>query len=420
MLYLTVMDININPKIFRAYDIRGVYGEDINEDIFYVLGRVFATYISKGKIVVGRDIRSSSLSLSEAFIKGLKDSSADVLNAGEVTTPMLYFAVNHLGCNGGVMITASHNPSECNGIKFVDRDAQPIGGEEIEKFLRETKLKDFGKKGIEKKVNISEDYLNLISKDFKIKRKVKINIDTNESVVGLFMRSFLKKTGIEVCISSDADFGVSFDADGDRIVVTDENSNLIRGDIVGGIIADAFLKKGDLIIQDAISTRKLKKYFLEKGIETEISRVGHFYIKKAMKKKDAVFGFEISNHYYFKELNYVESALFALRILLESLDKNPNLKMSELAGRFSGYFHSGEINLPLYSKKEWNKILEKIKERYNDGKQNFEDGILVEYPDYWFNLRSSNTEPVMRMVVEAKTEELMKTKKEEILEFLKQ
>ncbi|MBU1091578.1 hypothetical protein KKA27_01830 [Patescibacteria group bacterium] len=431
--------MNINPKIFRAYDVRGVYGEDISEDIFYTLGGGFASYIDpaqngarKGKIAVGRDIRPSSLSLSDSFVNGLKDSGIDVLNIGEATTPMLYFAVDHLGCDGGAMITASHNPQTYNGIKFTDKNAQPIGGVDIERFLREAKLKDFNKKGAEKSINVSGDYLDLITKNFKINRKIKINIDTRESVVGLFLPSFLEKMGIEVCASSDADFSVSFDADGDRLKVFDENKNEIRGDIVGGIIADAFLEKGDLIIQDVVSTRKLKKHFQEKGIRTEISRVGHFYIKKAMKEKNAVFGLEISSHYYFGQLNYVESALFALRMLLEALDKNSGLKISELADRFSGYFHSGEINLPLSSKGEWDKILEKVKEKYGDGNQNFEDGILVEYPNpvtngtspasggasWWFNLRPSNTEPLMRLVIEAETETLMEEKKEEILEFL--
>ncbi|MBU1178937.1 hypothetical protein KKB69_01170 [Patescibacteria group bacterium] len=429
------MDVNgINPKIFKAYDIRGVYKKDIDEDIFYALGKVFAARSKNGKIVVGRDIRLSSKSLSEAFTKGVLDYGLDVLNVGEVTTPMLYFAVGGLGGAGGAMITASHNPPEYNGIKFTDENTQPIGGKEIGELLKKINLENSNKRGAEKITDISEDYLNLICSNFKISREIKVNIDAKDSAVGLFLQRFLKKLGIEFWGGSCADFKASFDADGDRLKLFDENQNEIRGDIAGGIIADNFLKKGDLFVYDLISTRALRDYFGERGIETIASKIGHFYIKKLMKEKAAVFASEISGHYYFESLNYNESALFALRVVLEALDKNPALKISDLANRFSGYFHSGEINFPLALEEDWDKILEKLKNKYNDGQQNFEDGISVEYPStwlrtspdpadggasWWFNLRPSNTEPIMRLVIEAKTKELMEQKKDEILDLLK-
>ncbi|MCF7835564.1 MAG: hypothetical protein K9M15_00345 [Candidatus Marinimicrobia bacterium] len=358
------MDINkINKKIFRAYDVRGIYGEDIDEDVFYLLGMIFASYISGDKIAVGRDIRPSSLSLSSAFVKGLTDSGVEVLNVGEVTTPILYFATNHLGCDGGAMITASHNPQNYNGIKFVKKNAEPIGGLEIGDFVKSYNQTKKEKSGSEKSEDVSDDYLNLVSKDFNLKRNIKINVTTEKSVAGFFIDSFFKKMGIENYQESSADVAFSFDPDGDRLEVFDEKGKQIRGDIVGGIIANTFLKKGNSLVHDITSTRKIREYFTKKEMSVERSKVGHFFIKNKMRKEGIDFGLEASGHYYFKNLNYVESAFYALRLILEALDKNPDKKISELASVFDGYFNSGEINLPFGSRGDWENILDKTKDK---------------------------------------------------------
>jgi len=407
--------MNINEKIFRAYDVRGVYQKDIDEDIFYLLGKVFAVFIGRGKIITGRDIRSSSESLSESFIKGILDGGVGAVDIGVVTTPMLYYAVKHFGGSAGAMITASHNSFDFNGIKFTDKEAMPISGLEIGALLKKFKTKNNIKKGKKETADVAEDYLTVLVKGFGIKRKINVKIQNEESAVNLFLGRFLKNLGLEFGADSFIDFSVSFDADGDRLIVFDEKEKELRGDIAGGIIAESFLRTGEKIVCDLVSTKALEDYFKEKGMGVIKSKVGHYYIKKKMKEIDAVFGLEVSGHYYFKELNYVESALFALRKLLEALDKNPKSKISELAKPFEKYFNSGEINIPVSSEKEFKKILVKIKDKYADGRQSFEDGILVECNDWWFNLRISNTEPVMRLTIEADSRELLEQKKSELL-----
>jgi phosphomannomutase len=412
--------MNINPKIFRAYDVRGLYPKDINEDIFYVLAKVFAGCLKKDgtKIVVGQDLRFSSPPLAKAFIKGILDSGFDVLDIGQVTTPMLYFAVTHLNGAGGAMITASHNPLNYNGIKFVKEDSQSVSGSDIQKVYKEGSFKKStpAQRGGRESVEMVSDYLSLLSKDFKIKRNVKIAVEADNSAAKLFLDDFLKRLRVDYIWGKqlNVDFSVSFDPDADRLEVFDENHARLRGDIAGGIIADTFLKKGDLILIDMVSSRIFEDYFKTKGIKVGRVPPGHYYIKKAMREKGAVFASEISGHYYFKSLNYIDSAFFALRMILESLDKNPGLKISELAKPFLKYFHSGVINLEISSQEQWKGILEKIKQQHKDGRQSFEDGILVEYSNWWFNLRLSNTEPVMRLAIEAKTKELMEEKKREL------
>jgi phosphomannomutase len=203
------------------------------------------------------------------------------------------------------------------------------------------------------------------------------------------------------------------------MVIVDENSQVLRGDVCGGVIADSFLKPGDKLLYDVISSRAIKDYFEKKKIKTIRSRVGGYYIKKAMEENDVDFALEVSSHFYFKTTHYADSAFFALRCLIAAMDEVPDLTISDLARPFLKYFYSGVINIEIDSKDKWFEILEKLKKKYKDGDQGFEDGILVEYKNYWFNVRPSNTEPVVRMVVEAKDEKTLKEKQKEILSLIK-
>jgi len=454
--------MNINPKIFKAYDIRGLYPGEVNEEVFYVLGRIFSAYLIKEqelpenkapKIVVGRDSRLSSESLADSFIKGLRDFGSDVIDIGQITTPMLYFGVINFKAFGGAIITASHNPIEYNGVKFVMNDSAYVGGAGIQEIYKmigvaETVKKNLSAGSYEKK-DVSAPYLELIAKEFKINRKIKVVVDASSGVAGFFLAGFLKKLGIdyeplffevdpgfkkhdpnpllpesqkfakEKIMETKADFGVVFDGDADRVIFLDENGNPLNGDITGALIAEGFLKQGESLCHILTSTKAIKEHFVKKGIRLEPVRVGRFFINKEMREKDVDFCSEYSGHYYFKSLRYTESAFLALRLVLEALDKNPDKKLSELAVVFQKYFHSGEINTHLSSLEAWPRILEKLKTRYGDGKQYFEDGIKVEYDDWWFNVRPSNTEPIARTVVEANTAELLEAKKNEVLPFLK-
>jgi phosphomannomutase len=450
---------NINPSIFKAYDVRGIYPDEINEEVFYILGKTFAAYLNeiqkhaeeqKTQIIIGQDIRLSSPSLAEAFIKGVLDSGFDVLDIGQATTPMFSFAVAKVKAFGGAMITASHNPANYNGLKLAMEEARYISGEEFFRFYQRIGSLEVsrGKKGEYKQIEVASHYLDFVTKNFQAKQQFNFNIvvDASCGTAALFLPEFLKRLEINytpICFEIDgtfskhnpnpaleesqkfakekivetkADFGVIFDGDGDRIIVLDENARLVRGDALGGVIAGGFLKEGDKMVYDLVSTRALRDYLKEKGIKTSISRVGHFFIKKEMKRKEADFGSEVSGHYFFKNLHYAESAFYALRMILEAMNKNLDAKISDLAKPFLKYFNSGVINFPLETRKQWQKNLSVLKKCYQNGKQNFEDGILVEYADWWFNLRPSNTEPIMKLIVEADTQKLLEEKKKEILE----
>ncbi|MDO8590496.1 MAG: phosphomannomutase/phosphoglucomutase [bacterium] len=449
----------LNPNVFRAYDIRGLYPAELNEDFFYDLAKGLCSFLLENKkyfflrrpkIVVGQDLRASSSFLADAFIDGILDFGFDVVDIGRATTPMSVYAVHTLNCVGGAMITASHNARDYNGIKFLDKSCRYIGGEEFLEFFKRIKSKNNykSKRGKYKETDISVSYLDFLTRGLILKRKLKIVVDASGGVAGLFLNNFLKKMKIDyipLFFESDpffekhnpnplllesqffvkekiketgADFGVIFDGDADRIVFVDEKSDCIRGDAAGGIVADSFLKKGDTFVRDTVSTMSLGEYFEKKGVKNIISNVGRFYMRKAMEKNKAVFGSEMSGHYYFKKLHYSESAFLMLRLVLEELDKKPNLQISDLVKPFLKYFHSDEIFFPLAHDDAWPDILEKIKKQYQTGRQSFDDGIKVEYDDWWFVLRPSNTEPVVRLCVEATNQNLFEEKKKEIFKLL--
>lgn len=382
--------MRINESIFKEYDVRGLYPKEINEKTAYEIGRMFCVFLklnqaTGGKIVVGHDNRTSSPKLSRAFVSGIIDSGINVIDIGNTKTPMLYFAIYHLKANGGAMITASHNMKKYNGIKFARYNAEPISGLEIKETLgRTSTLGVFPSTPSVKKYNIEEDYFKKVFQGFD-RKKIK-NIKA------------------------------SFDPDADRlIIIKDKKGNIIRGDIIGGIIADAITKKGDKIIYDIRCSHAIPEYFRNKGAIAIPSKVGHFNIKKLMREKRALFSMEISGHYYFKNFNYCESPHFGLRILAEHMEKTrENLK--ELSKKFSKYHHSGIIDLKV---KNFQKLMSELKEKYKNSSQNFTDGLTIEYSNWWFNIKESHTEPLLRLAVEANSEKLLKEKISELKKITK-
>jgi len=446
----------MKESIFKAYDIRGIYPDDIDEEIFYSVGRIFPIHLLKTqneigskKIVLGRDGRTSSEPLSKAFAEGVLDSGFDIIELGQVTSPMFYFAVSILGAFGGAYITASHNPSQYNGIKFVKKEAAYVGGDELKKMhkMASGKIPGPKKRGKITMADRSEEYLDYVAKGFSAERKLKVVVDASSGVTGLFLDRLMKKLGIECVpiffemdgsfskhdpnpslaesqiparkkvLETGADLAVIFDGDGDRAFFLDEKGDLVPGDIAGAIVADSFLKKGDSVCQIMTATRAITDHFEKKGIRVEPVNVGRFFVFQKMTEKEIDFCSETSGHYYFKELDYSESAFLAFRMMLDALNKNPERRLSEMTKDFQVYSHSGEINLGIETG-SWPAIFEKVKARYSEGKQAYEDGILAEFDGWWFNLRPSNTEPVIRFVVEGKTPEIMKEKKEEIIGLL--
>lgn len=377
--------MKVNPSIFKEYDVRGKYPKEINEKIAYKIAQGFVKFLKPGKggkIIVGRDKRPSSPKLTKAFISGILDFGIDVIDIGTVATPMLYFAVPFLKAKGGAMITASHIAKKHNGIKFVRKNSEPISGLEIKQTLGVFLSTSDVKKGALRKFNIKKDYLGAVYKDFSPGKKILIPH--------------------------------SFDFDGDRLIIKIGKKEA-RGDIIGGIIGDAVAKKGDTIVYDLRCSHSIPKYFENKGITVVPSRVGHFNIKKIMREKGAVFGMELTGHYYFKEFFYCESPLYGLRILTEQMIKTKK-NLEELSRPFSKYCHSGIKNVRI---KNFAQIISKLKKNYKNGAQNFLDGLTVEFSNWWFNIRPSHTEPLVRLVIEAKTLKLLEQKKKELLNEIK-
>lgn len=418
--------------IFKAYDIRGIYGEQLNEDIAYKIGRAFAAYIGS-KIVVARDNRLSSDSLFEALTRGITDQGSDVYNIGLSTSPMFYFAVSNLVCDGGVIITASHNPPQYNGFKMVRSDAMPLSGEDginqIRQLVEENNFSS-SKKGNIYPLDITDKYIN----SFEIKKyNLKVVVDTANSVSGLIVNRMFSGVSLfhlfseldgsfpnhepnpleeknikdlkEKVLEYGADIGIAFDGDGDRVFFVDEKGELISSDLIIALIAKLIDKK---VLYDLRCSNIIK----ETARDSVMCRVGHSFIKKKMKDEDIFFGGEYSGHYYLKQgSSYFESPYFVIYKLFEAME---NKKLSELIAPFKKYYHSGELNFEVKDKQS---VIEKVEKNYSYGKITKIDGVRIDFDDWWFLLRGSNTEPILRLIIEAKSKELLDSKIKEIVPF---
>jgi phosphomannomutase len=418
--------------IFKAYDIRGIYGEQLNEDIAYKIGRAFAMYIGS-KIVVAKDNRLSSDSLFEALTRGITDQGSDVYNIGLSTSPMFYFAVSNLVCDGGVIITASHNPPQYNGFKMVRSDAMPLSGEDginqIRQLVEENNFSS-SKKGNIYPLDITDKYIN----SFEIKKyNLKVVVDTANSVSGLIVNRMFSGVSLfhlfseldgsfpnhepnpleeeninelkKKVLEYGADVGIAFDGDGDRVFFVDEKGELISSDLVIALIAKLIDKK---VLYDLRCSNIIK----ETARDSVMWRVGHSFIKKKMKDEDIFFGGEYSGHYYLKQgSSYYESPYFVIYKLFEAME---NKKLSELIAPFKKYYHSGELNFEVKDKQS---VIEKVEKNYSYGKITKIDGVRIDFDDWWFLLRGSNTEPILRLIVEAKSKELLDSKIKEIVPF---
>jgi phosphomannomutase len=418
--------------IFKAYDIRGIYGEQLNEDIAYKIGRAFAMYIGS-KIVVAKDNRLSSDSLFEALTRGITDQGSDVYNIGLSTSPMFYFAVSNLVCDGGVIITASHNPPQYNGFKMVRSDAMPLSGEDgidqIKQLVEENNFSS-SKKGNISTLDITDKYVN----SFEIKKyNLKVVVDTANSVSGLIVNRMFRGVSLfhlfseldgsfpnhepnpleeknikdlrEKVLEYGADIGIAFDGDGDRVFFVDEKGELISSDLIIALIAKLIDKK---VLYDLRCSNIIK----ETARDSVMWRVGHSFIKKKMKDEDIFFGGEYSGHYYLKQgSSYYESPYFVIYKLFEAME---NKKLSELIAPFKKYYHSGELNFEVKDKQS---VIEKVEKNYSYGKITKIDGVRIDFDDWWFLLRGSNTEPILRLIVEAKSKELLDSKIKEIVSF---
>ncbi|MEI6596733.1 MAG: phosphomannomutase/phosphoglucomutase [bacterium] len=444
--------MQVNPDIFKAYDIRGIYPNQLNKKTAQAIGFCFTKLTKAKKIVVGRDMRLSSKIIFNALTKGINQAGAEVIDIGMVSTDGTYFASGKLNL-AAIMITASHNPKEWNGFKLTRAGAIPFGESDIKK-LRQAVIKyKINKKATKqkiKKINIFPDYiknvLNFIDKN-KISR-LKIVADAGNGMGGKILSKIYAKLPCKIIPlyfkpdgsfpnhqpspiesknlvalqnkvkQTKADFGMAFDGDADRVFFVDENSNLINGASIVAVLSKYFLNRhrGEKIIYDLRCSHLIPELIKANGGQPLISRVGHSFIKKLMKKTGAIFGGEISGHYYFRDNFRADSAMITAVIITQILSESKKI-FSEMIKDYVKYFQIEETNSEVKNK---NAKLKEIKRKYKDGKIFELDGVTIEYKDWWFNIRKSNTEPVLRLNLEAKTKKLMEKEKNKLLKLIRE
>ncbi len=439
--------------IFKAYDIRGIYPTEINEDAAYAIGRATVEHLALRRIGVGRAIRASSPSLFASFTQGVMDAGCDVVDLGIITTPMVYFAAGRLDIDAAISMTASHNPPEYNGMKIALRGAIPVGEHTGLHQIRDLALAGNFVTAEHTGTMTTEDirpaYYGYFASfaDFQAKHFTLV-IDTANamgvlelpiyeqfpehlSIINLYNdlehpfqcheANPLKLDTLDELrakvTETHADLGIAYDGDADRIGFVDENGTIIPMDLITGLLAKIILSKhpGATILYDLRSSRAVKEIIEENGGIAKECKVGHANIKRQMREDNAIFAGELSGHYYFEENSFAEAGTLPA-ILLLNLMTETGQKISELAHTLRRYAHSGEINSAVNDK---NTILAKLKEHYADGAQHELDGLKVDYPDWWFNVRPSNTEPLLRLNLEAKTPEMMQEKQAELLTIIR-
>lgn len=434
-------DDQVLDKIFRAYDIRGVYPEEINEEVIFSIVQAAVDFLRPAEIVVGRDGRISSAALHEAVVTAATALGVDVKDLGLTTTPVFYFAVKYLRSGGGIMITASHNPQQYNGLKLVDGNGMPIGQQNgLRQIKSLTGLSRQLSKTIGKVISapeLKEAYIERVIKESGLAAEefdTNLVVDAGNGVGSLTFTTLLERLGIksqplffdidgsfpnrspdsflnsaldklqQSMLQNSAQLGIALDGDADRIVFLDENAQVVSPQYILALLWQE--DKKQKIVYDLRFSRVLKDLF---GTNGEVSRVGHSFVQDAMTKHGASLGGELSGHFYFKDMYGGEAPELAFIKLLQILEKSPKT-LSELVAPFQTTYYSGEINIAINQKAKSKKqsykskfknMLEELKKKYSSGKINELDGLTVEYPDWWFNVRSSNTEPVLRLVVEA-------------------
>lgn len=452
-----------SDAIFKAYDVRGKYPKEINEEIAYKIGRAVARFLifeTQDKsfrlrsqrinhLVIARDNRLSSEDLAKVLIEGIRDEGIDVIDIGLATTPMFYFSAIKWKADGGVMITASHNPKEYNGFKIIRNKAMSVGEntglQEIKKLVKKNKFQTKPDRGRLEKREILQEYINH-NLDFIHLGNIqplKIVADTANGTAGLVVPELFKHIPLvklihifseldgnfpnhapdpnpshpetiqaiqQKVLSEKADLGMAFDGDGDRIIFVDENSRVINPDLIAAIIIHYYFKNAGKILYTVVASRIVKEEIENNHNNPICSKVGHTFIKEKMEKEKITFGAESSGHYYFKNKSVLESPLTALLMVIEIISKTGKT-FSELIKPFQKYYLD-RIN---FKTKRPQKIIKRIENKFKkSAKTSHLDGLTIESPDWWFNIRPSNTEPVIRLTIEAQTEDLLEEKKKEI------
>src|SRR5918998_3190500 len=449
----------IDESIFKAYDIRGVYPDSLNEDVARDIGRAFVTYLglSGSRVVVARDMRLSGEALEDAFIEGIVQSGADVLDLGLVSTDALYFAVGHLEEPGGAMITASHNPKEHNGFKLCREDAIALSGEQgigqIRDLIVSGKLPEPAEDpGSVEAGDLTREYAEhcLTFIDQEGLRPLKIVVDAGNGMAGKMLPPIFERLPFEYVpmyfeldgsfpnhppnpiepentkelqeriVAEGADFGVAFDGDADRCFVVDEKGVTISGDLLAALVAKNVLEKepGATIVYSAVCSKALPELVEREGGTAFRTRAGHSIIKPQMRENNAAFGGEHSGHFYFRDNYFADSGIIAMLTVAELVARQEG-PLSEAPFPLDPYVRSGEINSEVEDQEA---ALEKVEEQYSkrDSPEiDYLDGLTVDFGDWWFNLRPSNTEPLLRLNVEAKDRETVEKERDELLDLIR-
>jgi phosphomannomutase len=445
----------LDPKVFKAYDVRGIYPAEVDEEGARAIGRGYVEQFEPKRIAVGRDMRVSSPTMAAAAIEGAAAAGAEVVDIGLVGTEMVYFAVGHLELDGGIQVTASHNPKEYTGMKIVRRGAMPVGGDSGLLDIRDRAMSQSDTSGGQTPGQVREEdvfpafvdkVLSFIDVD-AVERK-RVVIDAANGMGGVMLPPVLERVSIDAVpyyfepdgtfpnhepnpllpenrefvigrVREDgAELGVAFDGDADRCFFIDDTGEFVPGDFVTALLAESMLEKypGSKVIYDVRASWAVPETIERTGGVPLINRVGHAFIKQRMREEDAVFAGEVSGHYYFRDFYKADSGVIPFLLMLELLSTRGR-RLSELLRPYrEKYFLTGELNVPV---SDVAVKLQEIKERFaSEGAVSHLDGISVEAEDWHFNVRPSNTEPLLRLNLEALSQELMEQKRDEVLALM--
>jgi phosphomannomutase len=447
----------LDPKVFKAYDVRGLYQSELDEDGAARIGRAYVEHFEPKAVAVGRDMRLSSPSMAKALIDGLSGAGAEVVDLGLVGTEMLYFAVDSLALDGGICVTASHNPKEYTGLKVVRRGALPVGGDSGLAEIRErARSYDGLPPGDPSRVREADIWPGFVEKvlsfvDPSAVKPLRVVVDAANGMAGVMLPPVLERLPqldvvrchfepdgsfpnhepnpllpenrefvVRTTRAEGADLGVAYDGDADRCFFVDDTGEFVPGDFVTALLARSVLEKepGASVIYDVRASWAVAREIEAAGGVPLVNRVGHAFIKHRMRKEGAAFAGEVSAHYYFRDFAQADSGVVPFLLMLELLSREGRTLSEILAPYRERYFLTGEINTPVA---DVPLKLQELKERYaaEGGHVSHLDGLSVDFDDWHFNVRPSNTEPLLRLNLEALSREVMDEKRDEILALVR-
>ena len=441
---------------FKAYDIRGTYPDEVNEDLAYKVGRNLPSLLGGRRALVGRDARLSSPAMADAVIRGIADAGCDVDDMGLASTPMAYFATAAKGYDFSVQVTASHNPANCNGLKISAAGARPVGHDtglgELERLVAEPLPTPTAAKGIVREVSHIGDFIAFLRGWLPDLAGMRLAVDCSDGMASLVVRELFGDAPSYVASRPDgrfpshapnpfepagrmlivdtvrktgADAGVVFDGDADRMMLIDEHGDFVRPDLMIAIMARRFLRDnpGAAILHDIRTSRGVTEILREEGARPVMWKVGHAFAKVRMREENAAFGGELAGHYYFRDFFWCDSGELAALVALGEIARARNeggMALSALAASVNRYANTGELNFRIDDKAA---AMERLRQHFVSKREptaffDF-DGYRIEYPEWWFNVRPSNTEPYLRLIIEARTEEMLAERRAEMESLLR-